>query len=72
VRPTLKLETKKAVVASPAPQLLLVFLISCSKGSEGAGSGPGIIKVIIKSKACLPNLHANFPSIFNKASKTDL
>jgi hypothetical protein len=60
------------VVASPAPQLLFIISIGYLSHSKGAGSGPGIIKVIIKRKAGLTNVHVNFPSRFLRGNKTDL
>jgi hypothetical protein len=42
------MKNKKAVVASPAPQLLFIILSSYLLQGEGAGSGPDKIKVIIK------------------------
>jgi hypothetical protein len=55
-------KNKKAVAASPAPQLLFIISITYLLQGKGAGSGPDKIKVIIKRKACLPNDHVNFPS----------
>jgi hypothetical protein len=60
------------VVASPAPQLLSIISIGYLSHSEGAGSGPRIIKVIIKRKGGLTNVHVNFPSRLLRGNKTDL
>jgi hypothetical protein len=64
------LKTKKPWPPLPAPQLLFLNSISYLLQGEGAGSGPDKIKVIIKRKACLLNLHVIFPQDFYMANKT--